>query len=61
MVSSIGASGAVDDGFISIIVNSLVPTISISGKIERYMTTLYVTYVRVSVTRKLLVVVMCTV
>lgn len=61
MVSSIYATGTADDGFNSDIVKSLAATISISVEVETDMTTLDGSQARVSVKRKLLVLVMYTI
>ena len=61
MVSSICATGTADDGFNSDIVKSLAATISISVEVETDMTTLDGSQARVSVKRKLLVLVMYTI
>ena len=56
-----GASGETDDGFNSAVVKSLAATISLSVDVGTGMTTLDGNQVRVSVKRKLSVLVMCTV
>ena len=61
MVSSTGASGETDDRFNSTVVKSLVAAIVLSVDVGTGMTTLDGNQVRVSVKRKYLVLVMCTV
>ena len=61
MVLSIDANGATDNGFNSAVVKSLAVAIFLSVEVGVCMTTLDENQLRVSVKRKLLVLVICTV